>query len=51
MEHMQYKVCGLSEEKRVSFKDGTSVKGTDKPDGRMSLSADVYYLILINGFN
>lgn len=37
--------------KRLLFKDGTSVKGTDNPDGRMSPSTDVYYLILINGFN
>lgn len=51
MEHMQNNTYGSSEEKRVSFKDGTHMKDIDNPDGRMSPSTDVYYLILINRFN
>lgn len=51
MEHMQNNTYGSSVEKRVSFKDATHMKAIDNPDGRMSPSTDVYYLILINRFN
>lgn len=51
MEHMQNNTEGSTEEKRVSFKDRTHMKDIDNPDGRMSPSTDVYYLILINRFN
>lgn len=44
MEHMQNNTYG-------SFKDGTHMKDMDNPDGQMSPSTDVYYLILINRFN
>lgn len=55
MEHMHNKEYvgkkHLSEEKRVSFKDGTQMNGTDKPDRWMSSPQMFTISILINRLN
>lgn len=55
MEHMHNKECvgkkHLSEEKRFSFKDGTQMNGTDKPDRQMSVPQMFTISNLINRLN